>query len=79
VLGRARHGRGLRDEVGEREQRLARLDRELERLDRELRVTRQRAFEFGRAQPRLERGLTREPTLERGLGRERGLDRGIER
>ena len=59
--------------------RLARLDRELARLDRELRVTRERAFELARAQPRLERGLTREPTLGRGLGRERGLDRGIER
>ena len=74
VLGRARHGRALRDEIGEHEQTLARLDRELARLDRELRVTRERAFELARARPRLERGLTREPTLERGLGRERGLE-----
>jgi hypothetical protein len=42
VLGRVRHGRALRDELGEHEQRLARLDQRLEQLDRELRVTRAR-------------------------------------
>jgi conjugative relaxase-like TrwC/TraI family protein len=79
VLGRARNGRALRDQIGEHEQRLARLDRELDRLDQQLRVTRQRTFELARTQPRPERGLSREPTRERGVGRERGLGRGIER
>jgi conjugative relaxase-like TrwC/TraI family protein len=78
AIGRARHGRSLRDEISEREQTLTRLDDELDRLDRQLRMTRERALEFARKQPRPERGLTREHSLERGLGRERSLGRGIE-
>jgi conjugative relaxase-like TrwC/TraI family protein len=76
VVGRARHGRALRDQLGEREQRVARLDRELERLERQLRTTRERALELVRSQPTPGRGLGRERDLERTPGR--GLDRGIE-
>jgi conjugative relaxase-like TrwC/TraI family protein len=78
ALGRARRGRALRDQIGERERTLIHLDRELERLDRQLRVTRERAVELAPARPRPERGLIREPTFDRGLGRERSLGRGIE-
>jgi conjugative relaxase-like TrwC/TraI family protein len=76
MIGRARRGGALRDQIGEREERLVRFDRELERLDRQLRVTRERALELVRTQPRPERGLTRE----RGIGRapERSLGRKIE-
>jgi conjugative relaxase-like TrwC/TraI family protein len=76
VVGRARHGRALRDEIDERKQRVARLDRELERLDRQLRITRERALELVRSQPTPGRGLGRERDLERTPSR--GLDRGIE-
>jgi conjugative relaxase-like TrwC/TraI family protein len=76
VVGRARHGRALRDEIDERKQLVARLDRELERRDRQLRTTRERALELVRSQPTPERGLGRERNLERTPGR--GLDRGIE-
>jgi hypothetical protein len=76
VLGRARHGRALRDKINDGEQRLTRLVRELARLDRELRITRERAFAFARAQ-RSDRGLNRERAIERTL--ERGLQHGIER
>src|SRR5205823_9669052 len=34
ALARARHGRSLREQIGERERTLAHLDRELERLER---------------------------------------------
>jgi conjugative relaxase-like TrwC/TraI family protein len=76
VLGRACHGRALRDQVGEHEQHLARLDRRLEQIDEELRVTRARAFELTRSEPTLRRGTGRE-RLERRTGR--GLERGLER
>jgi hypothetical protein len=75
VLGRARHGGALRDEIAEREQRLARLDRELERLDHQIRKTREHALELVPSQPMPGRGLGRERDLERTP---RGLDRGIE-
>jgi conjugative relaxase-like TrwC/TraI family protein len=74
-LGRARHGRALRDQLADGEQQVSRLDRELERLDRQLRTTRQRALELIRDQRTPERGLGRERDLERTP---RGLDRGIE-
>ena len=76
VVGRARPGRALRDQINQRQQRIAHLDRELERLDHQLRTTRQRAFALARAQ-RPERDLSRGRELERTPGR--GLDRGIER
>jgi conjugative relaxase-like TrwC/TraI family protein len=76
VLGRARHGRALRDELGGHEQTLARLDRRLEELDRDLRVTRARAFELTRLEPTHRRDPGRERS-ERTAGR--GLYRGIER
>jgi conjugative relaxase-like TrwC/TraI family protein len=78
ALGRARHGRTLRDRIDERERTLTRLDRELERLDRQLHDSRRRTLELLREQPRPERGLTQERNLERGLERERSLDRGLE-
>jgi ATP-dependent exoDNAse (exonuclease V) alpha subunit len=76
LVGRARHGRSLRDRIEERRERLAGLERELERLEQEVRRTRERARELFRSQPRPERGLGRE----RELGRtpERSLSRGIE-
>jgi conjugative relaxase-like TrwC/TraI family protein len=76
LIGRARHARRLRDEIGERRERLGGLDRELERLEREVRATRRRARELFRSQPRPERGLGREREL--GLTPERSLSRGIE-
>jgi conjugative relaxase-like TrwC/TraI family protein len=76
LVGRARHGRTLRDQIDESRERLAGLERELERFEREVRSTRKRALELYRSQPPPERGLGRE----RELGRtpERSLDRGIE-
>jgi hypothetical protein len=76
ALARARHGRALRHELGDHEQRLARLDQRLGQLDRELRATRARQFELTRAEPGLGRGPGRE-RLERATGR--GLERGFER
>jgi conjugative relaxase-like TrwC/TraI family protein len=75
-IRRARHGRTLRDQIDERRERLASVDRQLERLDKQLRRTRERARELYRNQPPPERSLGRE----RELGRipERGLSRGIE-
>jgi conjugative relaxase-like TrwC/TraI family protein len=76
ALGRARHGRSLRDQISHRGQRLTRLERELARLERQLRLTRERALELARAQPRRERGLTPARGIERGP--ERSLGRGID-
>jgi hypothetical protein len=76
VIGRARHGRTLRDQIDSRQERLAGLDRELERLERELGLTRERAFELMNTQPRPERGLSRERELAHAP--ERSLGRGIE-
>jgi hypothetical protein len=76
LVRRAQHGRALRDQIDERRERLAGVERELERLDKELRGTRERARELYQSQPPPERGLGRE----RELGRtpERSLSRGIE-
>jgi conjugative relaxase-like TrwC/TraI family protein len=76
VVGRVRRGRALRDQIPERREQLAVLERELARLERDLRLTRERALELMRTQPAPERGLGRE----RELGRtpERSLSRGIE-
>jgi ATP-dependent exoDNAse (exonuclease V) alpha subunit len=76
VIGRARSGRTLRDQIDERREQLAGLDRELKRLEHDLHTTRRRAVEVFRSQPPPERGLGRE----RELGRtpERSLSRGIE-
>ncbi|MGH3005673.1 MAG: MobF family relaxase [Gaiellaceae bacterium] len=76
VLGRARHGRILREQISEHEQTRVRLDRELDQLDVKLRATRERALELARSQPRRERGLTRERGIERTP--ERSLGRGLE-
>jgi conjugative relaxase-like TrwC/TraI family protein len=76
ALARARHGRALRNELGDHEQRLASLDQRLGQLDRELGATRARQFELTRAEPGLGRGPGRE-RLERATGR--GLERGLER
>jgi conjugative relaxase-like TrwC/TraI family protein len=74
VLGRARHGRTLRNRIDERARTLTRLDRELERLDRQLHDSRRRALELVREQPRPERRLTRGRSLERGPERSLGLE-----
>jgi hypothetical protein len=76
AFARARHGRGLRHELGDHEQRLARLDQRLGQLDRELHLTRARQFELTRDEPGLGRGLGRE-RRERATGR--GIERGLER
>jgi conjugative relaxase-like TrwC/TraI family protein len=75
-FGRARHGRTLREQLADQRQTVARLDRERERLEHKRRLNRERALELARAQPRPERGLSREPTLERGLAHahELGID-----
>ncbi len=67
AIGRARQGRALRNQIDEREERLARLDRDLERLDSAIRETRQRALELSRTARRPERGLTRERSIGRSL------------
>jgi ATP-dependent exoDNAse (exonuclease V) alpha subunit len=76
VVGRVRHGRVLRDQLGECQGRLAGLDRELVQVDKQLRVTRARALELAPIQPRPDRGLSRERGLERTPS---GLERGVER
>lgn len=73
ALGRVRRGRGLRERIDYREREVVFLDRELERLDEQQRLNHKRALELARAQPRPERGLTREPALEPGLEREHDL------
>jgi conjugative relaxase-like TrwC/TraI family protein len=79
ALGRARHGRDLRDQIRHREQALARLDRELERLASEQRRTRERALELARSELRRERGLSPARAIERGLTRERDIERSLGR
>lgn len=76
LIGRTRHARRLRHEIGERRERLAGLDRGLEQLEHEVRATRERANELHRSQPQPERGFGREHELDRTP--ERGLSRGIE-
>jgi conjugative relaxase-like TrwC/TraI family protein len=75
VVGRARHGRTLSDQLGQCEQQITRLDRELALVDEQLRATRERALELAPTQPRSERGLRRESALERAPGRRRGIER----
>jgi conjugative relaxase-like TrwC/TraI family protein len=76
VLGRARHGRSLRERVEEQQRALQRLDRERERIEERQRLNRERMRELVPHESRPERGLDRE----RELGRrpERNLSRGIE-
>ncbi|MGH2987330.1 MAG: AAA family ATPase, partial [Solirubrobacterales bacterium] len=69
AIGRARHGRRLREQIDERRDALAHVDAELERLDREHQALGTRLREISR----LER-----PRAGRELTRERGLDRGLE-
>jgi hypothetical protein len=73
-LGRARHGRALRDQLADRKQQVSRLDRELERLDHQLRTIRERALDLAKTRSTAERGLSRT----HGLAQERGLGREIE-
>jgi conjugative relaxase-like TrwC/TraI family protein len=74
ALGRARHGRKLRDRIEGREQDIARLDRGLKRLDQQLRLTRERALELVETRSTAARGLSRT----HGLAQERSLGREIE-
>jgi ATP-dependent exoDNAse (exonuclease V) alpha subunit len=78
ALARARHRRTLRETIGQREQRVARLDRELDQVEERRRLSRERILELARSTPRPERGLSRERAIGHSLGRGRGLDRGIE-
>ena len=52
AIGRARHGRTLREQITEREETLRRFDRELDRTERQLRESRQRALEIARTRTR---------------------------
>ena len=76
VLGRARHGRSLRERVEEQRRALERLDHERERIEERQRLNRERMRELVPHESRPERGLGRD----RELGRrpERNLSRGIE-
>ena len=76
VLGRARHGRSLRERVEEQRRALERLDHERERIEERQRLNRERTRELVPHESRPELGLGRE----RELGRipERSLSRGIE-
>jgi conjugative relaxase-like TrwC/TraI family protein len=78
ALGRARHSRGLRQEIEDQRRTVERLDRERERLEKQRRLNRNRMRELVPREPRPERGLGRERGIERGLEWERSLDRGIE-
>jgi hypothetical protein len=78
ALGRARHSRGLRQEIEDQRRTVERLDRERERLEKQRRLNRNRMRELVPREPRPERGLGRERGIERGRERERSLDRGIE-
>ena len=76
TFGRARHGRTLRRQIGQRERQLVQLDRDLALLKETQRRNRRRALALASDESQPGRGLSRdpEPVLERG----RGLDRGIE-
>jgi conjugative relaxase-like TrwC/TraI family protein len=68
AIGRARHGRRLRERIDERRRALARVDAQLKRLDREVRVIQEQALELSRPErARARRGLMRERTLGREL------------
>jgi conjugative relaxase-like TrwC/TraI family protein len=68
AIGRARHGRRLREHIRERRDALARLDAELERLDRKHQALNTRLREISRAErPRAGRELTRERARDRAL------------
>jgi conjugative relaxase-like TrwC/TraI family protein len=68
AIGRARHGRSLREEIRKRNAELARLDTKLKRLERELKLRRERALELSRPErARARHGLMRERTLGREL------------
>jgi ATP-dependent exoDNAse (exonuclease V) alpha subunit len=77
-LGRARHGRSLRQQIEGQRRTADRLDRERQRLEEQQRLNRKRMRELVPREPRPERGLGRERGVGRGLERERSLDRGIE-
>jgi conjugative relaxase-like TrwC/TraI family protein len=68
AIGRARHGRRLREHIDEQRDALARLDTRLDRLDRELQLRRERALELSPPErARARHGLTRERTPGREL------------
>ena len=69
LIGRARQGPRLREQIGERREQLVRLDAELARLDRQARVLRQRA-----ERTRLRTTPTRQLARERAQQLELGLD-----
>ncbi len=74
AIGRARHGRHLREQIAERRDALAAVETELHRLEREHRALGPHFLELPRRDPRqCGRDLVRERTLERGGGRELGL------
>jgi conjugative relaxase-like TrwC/TraI family protein len=69
-IGRARHGRSLREQISARQAALSRLDTALERLNRELRLLREQAQELTpprRSHRDTARERLRERTLQRGL------------
>ncbi|MCZ7590546.1 MAG: relaxase domain-containing protein [Gaiella sp.] len=74
ALARARHRRTLRETIGQREERVARLDRELDQVESRRRLNRERILELARSAPRPERGLSRERAISHSLERVRGLD-----
>jgi hypothetical protein len=74
AIGRARHGRRLRDHIAQRRQTLTRLDSELDRLAHQLHTSRQHALQLARPErPHRSRGLAHTQNRERGL--QLGLDR----
>jgi hypothetical protein len=76
ALGRARHGRSLRERVEEQRRTLERLDHERERIEERQRLNRERMRELVPHESQPERGLGRDREL--GRGPERNLSRGIE-
>jgi conjugative relaxase-like TrwC/TraI family protein len=73
IIGRARHGPRLREQIAERRATLARLETELGRLDRDLQIHRQR---LAREAPRLAPEPPRRE-LTRGRSRQVELDLGL--
>jgi AAA domain len=68
AIGRARHGRRLREHIEERRDALARLDTRVDRLERELQLRRERALELSPPErARARHGLMRERTPGREL------------
>jgi len=67
LIARARRGPALREEIAERQEVVARVDRELYDIDRELQAYRQKAATLSAARERPPRAIARERSRQIGL------------